>query len=85
MKKGFRLLLCTALVCSVGVFPACTKGDRPDDDVKYRELGLIAPIDFNFCVSEVLFVVVAGLSSFLSNTTVVALFVNIVYPLTPLS
>ena len=31
MKKGFRLLLCTALVCSVGVFPACTKGDRPDD------------------------------------------------------
>lgn len=34
---------------------------------------------------SVLFVVVAGLSSFLSNTTVVALFVNIVYPLTPLS
>ncbi len=28
---------------------------------------------------------VAALSSFLSNTTVVALFVNIVYPLTPLA
>ena len=27
--KDFRLLLYTAFVCSVGVFPACTKGDAP--------------------------------------------------------
>ena len=30
MIIDFRLLLCTTLVCSVGVFPACTKGDAPD-------------------------------------------------------
>ncbi|MBP5337631.1 MAG: hypothetical protein J6Y63_09045 [Bacteroidales bacterium] len=42
-------------------------------------------VEYVLSISEVLFVVVAGLSSFLSNTTVVALFVNIVYPLTPLS
>ena len=31
MKMIFRALLCSVLVCSVGVFPACTKGDAPDD------------------------------------------------------
>ena len=30
MKPDFRLLLCIVLACSVGVFPACTKGDGPD-------------------------------------------------------
>ena len=29
MKKAFRLLICTALVCSVGMFTACKK-DKPD-------------------------------------------------------
>ena len=31
MKKSFRCLCAAALVCGVAVFPACTKGDRPDD------------------------------------------------------
>ena len=31
MKKSFRCLCAAALVCVVAVFPACTKGDRPDD------------------------------------------------------
>jgi len=31
MKRDFRLLLYTALVCSVGVFSACAKGNRRDD------------------------------------------------------
>jgi len=30
VKPDFRLLLCIVLACSVGVFPACTKGDGPD-------------------------------------------------------
>ena len=30
MKMSFRTLLCFVLICSVGVFPACTKGDGPD-------------------------------------------------------
>jgi len=31
MKKDFRLLLYSALVCSVGVFSACAKGNGQDD------------------------------------------------------
>lgn len=42
------------------------------------------PKSYSGAVSR-LMLPVAALSSFLSNTTVVALFVNIVYPLTPLS
>jgi 2,3-bisphosphoglycerate-independent phosphoglycerate mutase len=34
MKKSFRCLCAAALVCGVAVFPACTKGDRPDDTGK---------------------------------------------------
>ena len=31
MNKSFYWILVTALICSVGVFPACTKGDGADD------------------------------------------------------
>jgi len=34
MKKSFRCLCAAVLVCGEAVFPACTKGDRPDDTGK---------------------------------------------------